>query len=72
MIPLYEPLLIGREKQLLAECIDSGWISSEGPFVKEFEERFSEYIGTQHGVAVSNGTAALETALYGIGLQPGD
>lgn len=72
MIPLYEPLLTGREKQLLGECIDSGWISSEGPFVKEFEERFSQYIGTQYGIAVSNGTAALETALYAIGVRPGD
>ena len=69
---MYEPLLRDREKQLLAECIDSGWISSEGPFVTEFEERFSHYIGAQHGVAVCNGTAALETALYGIGVRKGD
>ena len=72
MIPVYEPLLKDREKQLLAECIDSGWISSEGPFVREFEERFSHYIGAQYGVAVCNGTAALETALYGIGVREGD
>jgi perosamine synthetase len=72
LIPVYEPLLIGREKQLLAECIDSGWISSEGPFVKEFEEQFSHYIGAQHGVAVCNGTAALETALYAVGVRKGD
>jgi len=71
-IPVYEPLLTDREKQLLAECIDSGWISSEGPFVKTFEEQFSHYIGAQHGVAVCNGTAALETALYGIGVRKGD
>jgi perosamine synthetase len=72
LIPVYEPLLKDREKQLLAECIDSGWISSEGPFVAEFEERFSHYIGAQHGVAVCNGTAALESALYGIGVRKGD
>jgi perosamine synthetase len=72
LIPVYEPLLKDREKQLLAECIDSGWISSEGPFVREFEERFSHYIGAQYGVAVCNGTAALETALYGIGVREGD
>ena len=69
---MYEPLLGNREKELLAECIDSGWISSEGPFVSEFEERFSRYIGAQHGVAVCNGTAALEAALYGIGVRKGD
>ncbi len=71
-IPVYEPLLKDREKQLLAECIDSGWISSEGPFVREFEERFSNYIGAQYGVTVCNGTAALETALYGIDVKKGD
>ena len=72
MIPVYEPLFGDREKELLTECIDSGWISSEGPFVREFEQRFSHYIGTQHGVAVCNGTAALEAALYGIGVRKGD
>jgi perosamine synthetase len=72
LIPVYEPLLGNREKELLAECIDTGWVSSEGPFVSEFEERFSHYIGAQHGVAVCNGTAALETALYGIGVRKGD
>ncbi len=72
MIPVYEPVFRDREKELLAECIDSGWISSEGPFVSEFEEQFSHYIGVRHGVAVSSGTAALEAALYGISVQKGD
>ncbi|MCJ7622268.1 MAG: aminotransferase class I/II-fold pyridoxal phosphate-dependent enzyme, partial [Anaerolineaceae bacterium] len=72
MIPVNEPLLNGREKELLAQCIDTGWISSDGPFVREFEEKFSRYIGVQHGVAVCNGTAALEAALYGIGIKEGD
>ena len=72
MIPVYEPRLGNREKELLAECIDTGWVSSEGPFVSEFEGRFSHYIGTQYGVAVCNGTAALEAALYGIGVRKGD
>ncbi|MFZ3059416.1 MAG: DegT/DnrJ/EryC1/StrS family aminotransferase [Candidatus Methanoperedens sp.] len=72
MIPVNEPLLNGREKELLAQCIDTGWISSDGPFVREFEENFSRYIGVQHGVAVCNGTAALEAALYGIGIKKGN
>jgi len=72
LIPVYEPRLGNREKELLAECIDTGWVSSEGPFVSEFEGRFSHYIGTQYGVAVCNGTAALEAALYGIGVRKGD
>lgn len=72
MIPVSEPLLDGREKELLTRCIDSGWISSEGPFVKEFERGFSHYVGTEYGVAVCSGTAALETALYAVGIRKGD
>jgi len=72
MIPVNEPLFISNEKKYLAQCIDSGWISSEGPFVKEFEEKFSSYIGKKYGVAVSSGTAALEVAMGAIGIKPGD
>lgn len=72
MIPVNQPLLDGREKELLAECIDSGWISSDGPFVAEFERRFAGYIGASHGIAVCNGTAALEVALFAAGVGEGD
>lgn len=72
MIPVNQPLLNGREKELLAECIDSGWISSDGPFVSEFERKFADYIGCKNGIAVCNGTAALETALYAAGIGKGD
>ena len=72
MIPVNQPLLNGREKELLIKCIDSGWISSDGPFVSEFEQKFADYIGVKHGVAVCNGTAALETALYAAGIEKGD
>lgn len=72
MIPVNEPLLNGNEKKYLIECIDSGWISSEGPFVSKFEEIFSCYVGLKHGVAVCNGTAALEVAMAAIDLKPGE
>lgn len=72
MIPVNEPLLNGNEKKYLCECIDTGWISSEGPFVKDFEKKMSERIGRKYGIAVSNGTAALEVAAQAIGLQEGD
>ena len=72
MIPVNVPLLNGREKELLSECIDSGWISSDGPFVKKFEDSFSDFIGMNHGVAVTNGTTALEAALFAIDLKEGD
>ena len=72
MIPVNEPLLDGNEKKYLSECIDTGWISSEGPFVKRFEELFASYIGAEHGVAVCNGTAALEVAMAAINIKPED
>jgi len=71
-IPVNEPLLNGNEKKYLNECIDSGWISSEGDFVKKFENRFGNYLGMPSGISVCNGTAALETALYALGVQKGD
>lgn len=72
MIPVNEPLFTEREKELLVKCIETGWISSEGPFVRRFEEMFAEFVGVKHGVAVANGTAALELGLAALELQPGD
>lgn len=71
-IPVNEPLINGNEKKYLFECIDTGWISSEGPFVKEFEQKMSAAVGRQYGIAVSNGTAALEVAVQALGIGEGD
>lgn len=71
-IPVNAPLLNGNEKRYLCECIDAGWISSEGPFVKQFEEKMSVIVGRKFGVAVANGTAALEVAMQAIGIGEGD
>lgn len=71
-IPVNEPLLDGNEKKYLCECIDTGWISSEGPFVKEFEQKMSATAGRKYGIAVSNGTAALEVAVQALGIGEGD
>lgn len=71
-IPVNEPLLDGDEKKLLLECIETGWISSEGPFIKQFEERFAARVGRRHGIAVTNGTAALDAAIEALGIGPGD
>lgn len=71
-IPVNEPLLNGNEKKYLCECIDTGWISSEGPFVKEFEQKMSASAGRKYGIAVSNGTAALEVAAQALGIGRGD
>lgn len=72
MIPVNEPLLDGNEKKYLMECIDTGWISSEGPFIKQFEDKFAARVGRKHGIAVCNGTAALDAAVESLGIGPGD
>ncbi len=72
MIPVNEPKLPSSAKKLLAECIDTGWISSEGPFVKQFEDMFAQYIGVKHGIACCNGTVALELAVAALRIGPGD
>jgi len=71
-VPVNEPLLTGNEKKYLLECIESGWISSEGPFVSRFEEEFSARVGRNFGVAVSSGTAALDVAVAALGIGEGD
>lgn len=71
-IAVNEPLLDGNEKTYLAQCIDTGWISSEGPFVAEFEQRFARRVGRKHGIAVCNGSVALDAAVAALRLGPGD
>ena len=72
IVPINEPLLGGNEKKYLSECIDTGWISSEGPFVKKFEEQMANYTGRKFAVAVTNGTAALELAIEALEIGEGD
>jgi perosamine synthetase len=71
MIPVNEPLLDGNESRYLQECIDSGWLSSEGPFVDRFETEMAARVGRKYAVAVCNGTAALELAVASLRLEPG-
>ncbi len=71
-IPVNEPLLDGNEQRYLAECLDTGWISSEGPFVARFEQAFAARVGRKHGIAVTNGSAALDAAVAALRLGPGD
>ena len=71
-IPVNQPIIGELERQSLLECIDAGWVSSEGPIVERFESAFSQRVNRQYGVAVSNGTAALEIAVSALGVGPGD
>ena len=71
-IPVNIPLVDGNEKKYLNECIDTGWISSEGPFVKEFEEKFAIRVERTNAIAVTSGTAALDIAIEALGISSGD
>src|SRR3989339_1498272 len=71
-IPVSEPVLNGNEEKYLVECIKTGWISSEGPFVRKFEEQFAERVDRKFGISVANGSLALDLALAALEIGPGD
>ncbi len=72
MIPVSEPLLAGNELGYLRDCVATGWISSGGKYIERFEQDWAGYCGKRHGVAVANGTAALQIAIDALRLDPGD
>ena len=72
MIPVNEPRLGSHESEYVMECLQTGWISSEGRFIGAFERAWADYCGMKYGVAVSNGTTALQLAVECLNLQPGD
>jgi len=72
MIPVNEPVIGSRERELVLACLDTGWISSDGPFVAQFEQRFAREVGRKHAIAVMNGSAALDAAVAALELSPGD
>jgi len=72
MIPVCEPLLGGNEEQYVLDCIRSGWVSSAGKYVDEFEQRFAAYCGCRYGVSTTSGTTALHLALASLGIGKGD
>ena len=71
-IPVNTPVLDGNELKYLEECISSGWISSDGPFVEQLEKQFASRVGRKHGIAVTNGTAAIDASIEALGIGPGD
>jgi perosamine synthetase len=71
-IPVMTPLLNGNELKYVTECITTGWISSQGAFVKKFENLFGEFTGCKNTLAVSNGTVAIHLALEALGIGEGD
>jgi perosamine synthetase len=71
-IPVYQPELSGREREYVLDCVESGWISSIGKYTERFEQVVSQYTGSPHAIAVSNGTVAIHLALHCLGVGPGD
>ncbi len=71
-IALHEPLFRGHESDYVQECISTGWVSSVGKFVDEFEQKLAEYTGVKRAVAVVNGTSALHMCLLLAGVERED
>lgn len=72
MIPVNEPLLAEEDFLALQDTFRTGWISSAGKYVDEFEDKWAAYCGVGHGIAVSNGTTALQVAVEAVGIGAGD
>lgn len=71
-ISIANPVFNGNEKKYLMECIDTGWISSNGKFINEFEQKFNEFCGSKYSLACANGTVSLHLILRAMGLKEGD
>ncbi|MHC9543636.1 MAG: LegC family aminotransferase [Vulcanimicrobiota bacterium] len=72
MIPLSIPCFKGNEWKYVKECLDSGWVSSNGEFVEQFEKSLCNYLSVDHAIACVNGTSGLQVALRLVGVTPGD
>ena len=70
-IPVNTPKIFGDESKYINQCLKTGWISSEGPLVKEFEKKLAKYNTRRFGISTSNGTASLEIALKSLNLKKG-
>ena len=71
-IALHEPNIGQRENELVSKCLSSGWVSSVGEYISEFETGLAKFTNSKHAIAIVNGTAALHLALHAVGVKPGD
>jgi perosamine synthetase len=71
-IPAAQPFMSGNEAKYVADCLETGWISSIGRYVSEFESVFAEFCGVRHAATCNNGTSALHLALLAMGVEAGD
>ena len=71
-IPLSIPVINEEEKSFVNDCLDSGWVSSAGKYVEEFEKGISDYVDSKYAIACVNGTSALQISLIVAGVDEGD
>ncbi|MDQ3964082.1 MAG: DegT/DnrJ/EryC1/StrS family aminotransferase [Actinomycetota bacterium] len=71
LIPVNAPVLGDREAELVMDCLRSGWISSAGRYIEEFEDGWARRCGREYGISVSNGTTALQLAVASCHLERG-
>lgn len=71
-ISIASPVFNGNEQKYLNECIETGWVSANGRFIEEFQQKFADFCGSKYGLACSNGTVTLHLALLAIGIKEGD
>ncbi len=72
MIPVSKPSISSKELSYVSDAVKSGWVSSLGPYINKFENKFADYCGTKYALTVSNGTVGLHLALVALGVGPGD
>src|SRR3989344_3634422 len=71
-IPVNEPLITSEAKQYVKDALDTGWVSSAGTYIGEFERAFADFIGVRHAIFTTSGTAALHLSMLGLDIGPGD
>lgn len=72
MIPVNEPLMAKNALKYVSECIETGWISSAGSYIKKFEEKFAEYLSMKYAISTTSGTTALHLALASLDIGQDD
>ncbi|MDD4287128.1 MAG: DegT/DnrJ/EryC1/StrS family aminotransferase [Candidatus Peribacteraceae bacterium] len=71
-IPVNEPVIPVEAKQYVLDALETGWVSSAGKYIQQFEEAFAKYLGVKHAITTTSGTSALHLALAALGIGPGD